>query len=98
MASQRAARRLQDLQRRIAALRDSSRILEEQITVWSEAFDDARLRSLMAETPQSDKDLAEARRSFEVAQRESDRRRLEIDQLVLERDRLLREWSPREVS
>ena len=73
-------------------------VLDEQFDVWTEAFEDARLRSLMAETPQSDKDLAEARRYFDVARRERERRSVEIDQLVSERDRLLREWTPKEVS
>lgn len=98
MTATRVVRRLEDFQKRIAALRDARRILEEQFNVWSEALDDARLRSLMAETPQSDKDLAEARRFFEVAKRERDRRDVEIAQLVSERDRLLRDWSPKEVS
>ena len=73
-------------------------VLDEQLAVWTEALEDARLRALMAETPQSDHDLAEIRRHFDVAQRERDRRRGEIEQLVEERDRLLREWTPKEVS
>ena len=97
MSSQRVARRLQDLQRRIVVVRESCQVLDEQLAVWTEAFEDARLRSLMAETPQSDHDLADVRRHYDVAKRERDRRGLELDQMVSERDRLLREWTPKEV-
>lgn len=96
MAVQRAERRLQDIQRRIAAARDSYRILDEQLVVWAEAFEDARLRSLMSETPQAEHDLAEIRRHYDVAQREHERQTIEIADMVRDRDRLLREWDPKE--
>ena len=98
MAPHRIHRRLQDVQRRLAAARESLRVLDEQLAVWAEAHDDARLRSLMSETPQSDHDLADVRRHFEVATRERERRGREVDELVRERDRLLREWNPKEAS
>ena len=98
MSSQRVTRRLQDLQRRISDVREGCRVLDEQLAVWSESLEDARLRSLMAETPQSDHDLADVRRHHDVAQRERDRRGAEIEQLIAERDRLLRDWTPKEVS
>ena len=98
MTTQRAARKLQDLQRRILSARESCRVLDEQLAVWSEAYEDARLRSLMAETPQSDHDLTDVRRHYDVARRERERRDEEIARMVHERDRLLREWSPKEVS
>ena len=97
MPSQRLTRRLEDLQRRIERARESARILDEQLAVWTEAFEEARLRSLMSETPQSDHELADIRRHYDVARRERERRGLEIDQMVQERDRLLREWTPKEV-
>ena len=73
-------------------------MLDEQVAVWTDAFEDARLRSLMSETPQADHDFAEVRRHYDVACRERERRHLEISQMVEERDKLLREWSPKEVS
>jgi outer membrane protein TolC len=73
-------------------------VLDEQLAVWSEAYEDARLRALMAETPQSDHDLADVRRHFDVASHERDRQNAEVVKMVQERDRLLREWSPKEVS
>jgi chromosome segregation ATPase len=90
----RVNKRIEDVQRRLAAARESARILEEQLVVWNQAFEDARLRSLMAETPQADHDLAEMKRQHEVAERERDRQQREIAELVGERDRLLREWTP----
>ncbi len=98
VSTQRVARKMQDLQRRISDARESCRVLDEQLAVWVEAFEDARLRSLMAETPQSDHELAEVRRHYDVARRERERRGEEIDKMVQERDRLLREWTPKEVS
>jgi outer membrane protein TolC len=98
VSTQRVARKVQDLQRRISDAREACRVLDEQLSVWSEAYDDARLRSLMAETPQSDHDLADVKRHYDVARRERERREDEIARMVLERDRLLREWTPKEVS
>jgi hypothetical protein len=90
-------RRLKDVQRRIESAREELRVLTEQLDVWTDAFEDARLRALMSETPQADHDLADVRRHYDVTRREHDRRVVEIDQMVEERDKLLREWSPKEV-
>ena len=97
MSLTKGARRIEDVQRRIAAARESCRVLDEQLAVWTESFEEARLRALMSETPQADHDFAEVRRHFDVAHRERERREAEIQQMILERDRLLREWSPKEV-
>ena len=73
-------------------------MLDEQVAVWTDAYEDSRLRALMSETPQADHDFAEVRRHYDVARRERERRQVEINQMVEERDKLLREWSPKEVS
>jgi hypothetical protein len=86
------------VQRQIAAAREEVRVLDEQLVVWTEAFEEARLRALMSETPQADHELADVRRHYDVAVKERERRQGEIAQMVQERDRLLREWSPKEVS
>jgi hypothetical protein len=96
VALTRSSRRLEDAQRRLEAARESLKVLEEQLVHWTDAFEEARLRSLMSETPVSDHDLAEARRQCDIVQREKQRRSGEIDELVAERDRLLRAWSPEE--
>lgn len=94
MTSARVTKRIEDVQRRLAAARESARVFDEQLAVWTEAYEDARLRSLMAETPQADHDFAEIKRHYDVARREHDRHVAEIAELVGERDRLLREWNP----
>jgi chromosome segregation ATPase len=93
----RATRRLQDIQRRIAVARDEIKVLDEQLAVWTDAFEDARLRSLMSETPQADHELADVRRHYDVARRERERREVELRAMVEERDKMLREWTPEEV-
>ena len=40
-------RRLEDLQRRLMAARESLSVLEEQVQVWNDALEDARIRSLV---------------------------------------------------
>jgi hypothetical protein len=94
VASPRVTRRVEDVQRRLAAAREAASILDEQLAVWTDALEDARLRSLMSETPQADHDLAEIRRHHDVARRERERQHHEIGEMELERDRLLREWTP----
>jgi len=98
MSSQRIERRLREFQHRLTSLRSSLAVLEEQLAVWTEHYDDARLRSLMSETPQSDHEFGEIRRHYDLAVREQGRLRAEIDEVVRERDELLREWTPKEVS
>ena len=98
MPAQRTERRLQDLQRRLSAARESFRILDEQLAVWNDAYEDARLRSLMSETPQADHDLVEIGRHHDVAKRERERQASEIAELTRDRDQLLRDWNPKEMS
>jgi len=98
MSSQRIERRLRDIQHRLSTLRSSLAVLDEQLVAWTEQYDDARLRSLMSETPQSEQEFGEIRRHFDLAVREQSRLRAEIDHVVQERDELLREWTPKEVS
>ena len=51
MASRTQKRHLEDIQRRLSAARESLKVLEEQVDVWNDALDDARIRSLVSETP-----------------------------------------------
>ena len=52
----------------------------------------------MSETPQAQHDFSEISRQAEVINREVQRRETELTQLVTQRDELLRQWSPKEVS
>ena len=89
-------RRLADLQRRLGAARESLGVLEEQVAVWSEALDDARIRALVSETPLQARAYDELSRQVAIANAEMRRRSVEVRSLVGERDELLREWTPKD--
>ena len=89
-------RHLEDLQRRLSAARESLGVLQEQVAVWNEALDDARIRSLVSETPQQTHDYHELSRHVAAANAEMQRRAGEVRSLMEERDELLREWTPKD--
>ena len=84
-------RHLEDVQRRLMGARESLRVLEEQVTVWNEALDDARIRSLVSETPLVTAEYNELSKHVVAANAEMIRRSNEVQSLAAERDRLLRE-------
>jgi chromosome segregation ATPase len=98
MSQWRTGRRLEAAQRHVVQARQSLEALKEQAATWNEALDDARLRALMSETPQAQHDFAEISRQAEIVNREVVRREAELAHLVAQRDELLRQWSPKEVS
>ncbi|MHB1088387.1 MAG: hypothetical protein ACYC19_06455 [Acidimicrobiales bacterium] len=89
-------RRLEDLQRRLMAARESLGVLEEQVMVWNDALEDARIRSLVSETPLQQQEYNELSRHVAAANAEMQRRSQEVRSLMDERDELLREWKPRD--
>lgn len=62
-------RRLSEVAARLRQLRDELAVSEEQLTHLAEAADDARLRSLVSETPLADRDHHDAQRHAEAMQR-----------------------------
>jgi hypothetical protein len=62
-------RRLSEVSTRLRQLRDDLRISDEQLTQLAEAADDARLRSLVSETPLADREHHDAQRHAEAMQR-----------------------------
>ena len=84
-------RRIRELQRRVRHAREEVAILEEQIDVLAEEAEEARVRWLVAETPVSEKESADARRHLELAERAATSLRAEIAQCMADRDRLLHE-------
>ena len=62
-------RRLSELSARLRQLRDDLRISEEQLAHLVEAADDARLRSLVSETPLADREHHDAQRHADAMQR-----------------------------
>lgn len=96
MGSRLVKRRLEDVQRQLGQARESLHVLEEQVAVWNEALDDARIRSLVSETPLQTREYDELSRHVQAASAEMDRRSREVQELVTARDDLLREWSPKD--
>jgi hypothetical protein len=76
--------------------RESLRILEEQVVVWNEALDEARIRSLVSETPLLTAEYNELSKHVVAANAEMIRRSNEVQGLTAERDELLRDWVPKD--
>ena len=96
MGSRLVKRRLAYVQRQLAQARESLAVLEEQVEVWNDALDDARIRALVSETPLQSKEYDELSRHVMVANAEMQRRSGEVRELVTARDELLREWTPKD--
>jgi uncharacterized coiled-coil protein SlyX len=78
------------------AARESLSVLEEQVQVWNDALEDARIRSLVSETPLQQQEYNELSRHVSAANAEMTRRSQEVRTLTAERDELLREWKPKD--
>ena len=87
-------RRLEDIQRRLVAARESLAVLDEQVAKWREDLDEARIRALVSETPLQAKEYDDLSRQVSVATAELERRAHEVSALVQARDELLRVWTP----
>jgi hypothetical protein len=96
MSSRLVKRRLDDVQRHLSQARESLAVLEEQVAVWNDALDDARIRALVSETPLQSKEYDELSRHVVVANNEMLRRAHEVSELVVARDELLQEWTPKD--
>jgi hypothetical protein len=96
MGSRLVKRRLVDVQRQLAQARESLAVLEEQVEVWNDALEDARIRALVSETPLQSKEYDELSRHVMVANAEMVRRSGEVRELLAARDELLREWTPKD--
>ncbi|MEO9180510.1 MAG: hypothetical protein ABI298_02545 [Acidimicrobiales bacterium] len=94
MSSRVHKRRLEDLQRQLSMARESLGVLQEQVAVWNDALDDARIRALVSETPLQAHDYDELSRHVAVANAEMNRRADEVQELIEARDELLRDWTP----
>ena len=87
---------MEDLQRRLTSARESLGILEEQVMVWNDALDNARIRALVSETPIQTQEYNDLSRHVVAANAEMQRRSSEVRSLTVERDELLREWNPKD--
>ncbi|NNN02288.1 MAG: hypothetical protein HKL86_10700 [Acidimicrobiaceae bacterium] len=96
MGSRLHRRRLEDVQRQLSQARESQKVLEEQVAVWNDALEDARIRALVSETPQQTHEYDDLSRHVKAAAAELVRRIGEVHELTEVRDELLRDWIPKD--
>jgi chromosome segregation ATPase len=63
-------RSLRDVHARLVRVRQELSVLEEQLAVLNDAAEDARIRSLVSETPLAAHEYADAQRTADAANRE----------------------------
>jgi hypothetical protein len=84
-------RRLIQVSDRLKELRADLLVTEEQLAQLQGEADDARLRSLVSETPLADREHRDARRHADVLRRHADEVRAAIVELERRQDELLDE-------
>jgi hypothetical protein len=62
-------RRLTDVSRRLAKARTDLAVLDQQLALFADTADDARVRALVAESPLADREHNEARRHADAMAR-----------------------------
>ena len=89
MAKSLLERRLIDVSDRLKRLRAELAVAEEQVEFLTAEADDARLRSLVSETPLADAEAHETGRHADAQTRQRDALRRSIAELEKEQDALL---------
>ena len=82
-------RRLIDVSDRLKRLRAELAVTDEQVAFFEAEADDARLRSLVSETPLADAEARDIRRHADAQGRQRDGLRRAIRELEVEQDTLL---------
>lgn len=82
-------RRLVENNARLKQLRDDLRVADEQLSHFAAEADDARIRSLVSETPLASREHRDAARHAEAMQRHRDDVAAEIQRLERHQDDLL---------
>jgi hypothetical protein len=82
-------RRLVDVSERLKRLRAELAVTEEQLVFLEEEAEDARLRSLVSETPLGEAESRDARKHADALTRQRDALLRSIAALVREQDELL---------
>ena len=82
-------RRLTEVADRLRQLRDELGVADEQLASLADAADDARLRSLVSETPLAEHEHREAQRHADAMQRHRDEVVSAITRLETTQDELL---------
>ena len=89
MSKSSVERRLSQVTERLRQLREELQVSAEQLTHLADAADDARLRSLVSETPVADHDHRQAERHAEAMRRHRAKVEDEIAKLERDQDELL---------
>ena len=89
MSKSSVERRLSQVTERLRQLREELQVSAEQLTHLADAADDARLRSLVSETPVADVDHRQAERHAEAMRRHQAKVADEIAKLERDQDELL---------
>jgi len=95
MVRSRIERQLADVGKRLKALRTDLAVAEQALMQVDYEADDARLRSLVSETPVAQKEHEQARRQVEVNRRNRDELQAEIARLEVRQDELLDTFNAR---
>jgi hypothetical protein len=82
-------RRLFDVAQRLKRAREELAVIDEQLAVLSDAADEARIRSLVSETPLSNREYGEARRHADAMARSRRAVESEVVELQTAQDELL---------
>ncbi|MFZ2055791.1 MAG: hypothetical protein WAV54_00070 [Acidimicrobiales bacterium] len=82
-------RRLLEVHARLVRARQELAVAEEQLDIFLETADEARIRSLVSETPLADRDWQDAQRHAEVMSRGRDTARARVTELERVQDELL---------
>lgn len=82
-------KRLRDVHARLVRAREELALLDEQLATVSGAADDARIRSLVSETPLATHDYVDVQRHAKAMQRAREVLVADVDELERRQDELL---------
>lgn len=94
MAQYLVERRLMDVSKRLRRAREELAVAEEQLSALSDAADDARIRSLVSETPLAARESQEAQRHADAMAGARDSLAAQVRRLETELDQLLDKLLP----
>lgn len=89
MSKRQIERRLTEVTKRLRALREELAVVDEQLLHLDDAADDARIRSLVSETPLSGREHQEAARHADAMRNHRSAVQAEIERLEAAQDELL---------
>jgi chromatin segregation and condensation protein Rec8/ScpA/Scc1 (kleisin family) len=81
--------RIRDLHSKLLRARAELALIEEQLAVVNDEAEDARVRSLVSETPLATHEYAEVRRHADAMERARDTMQARVNELALRRDELI---------